>query len=96
MKKHLAGVKGDVTACKKVLHDIRNQMLRNFNEIDEKRPEPSIPINGVSGEEHTVGDIDCDCQVQSEKEKGVDIIEGGGTRSRPSKGQKANLGKEKG
>jgi hypothetical protein len=37
MKKHLAGIKGDITACLKVPHDIRYQMVRNLSDIDDRK-----------------------------------------------------------
>ncbi|PKU71915.1 hypothetical protein MA16_Dca013796 [Dendrobium catenatum] len=37
MKQHLAGVKGNIAACKKVPHDVRYQMHENLKEISRKK-----------------------------------------------------------
>ncbi|PKU77311.1 hypothetical protein MA16_Dca016878 [Dendrobium catenatum] len=37
MKQHLAGVKGNIAACKKVPHDVRYQMQENLKEILRKK-----------------------------------------------------------
>ncbi|KAK8941408.1 hypothetical protein KSP39_PZI009861 [Platanthera zijinensis] len=39
MKQHLAGIKGNIGACKKVPHDIRHQMQENLKGITEKKQE---------------------------------------------------------
>ncbi|KAK8921641.1 hypothetical protein KSP39_PZI020191 [Platanthera zijinensis] len=36
MKQHLAGIKGNIGACKKVSHDIQNQMQENLKMISDK------------------------------------------------------------
>ena len=37
MKKHLAGIKGDIGSCKKVSHDVRYQMLEYVKEFELKK-----------------------------------------------------------
>ncbi|KAI0511649.1 hypothetical protein KFK09_012279 [Dendrobium nobile] len=37
MKQHLAGVKGNIAACKKVPHDIRFQMQENLKDISKRK-----------------------------------------------------------
>ena len=37
MKQHLAGIKGDIGSCKKVSHDVRNQMLEYLKEFELKK-----------------------------------------------------------
>ncbi|KAK8914409.1 hypothetical protein KSP39_PZI024118 [Platanthera zijinensis] len=48
MKQHLAGVKGNIAACKKVSHDIRNQMLENLKEISTKKQEKQESFDSVN------------------------------------------------
>ena len=37
MKRHLAGIKGDIGSCKKVSHDVRYQMLEYVKEFELKK-----------------------------------------------------------
>ena len=37
MKKHLAGIKGDVAACTSVPYDVRFQMVKNLKEISKSK-----------------------------------------------------------
>ena len=37
MKKHLAGIKGDIGSCKKVSHDVRYQILEYVKEFELKK-----------------------------------------------------------
>ena len=37
MKKHLAGIKGDIGSCKKVSYDVRYQMLEYVKEFELKK-----------------------------------------------------------
>ena len=37
MKKHLAGIKGDIGSCKMVSHDVRYQMLKYVKEFELKK-----------------------------------------------------------
>ena len=37
MKRHLAGIKGDVAACMGVPYDVRFQMVKNLKEISRTR-----------------------------------------------------------
>lgn len=48
MKQHLAGVKGNIAACKKVSHDIRNQMIENLKEISTKKQESQESLGSVN------------------------------------------------
>ncbi|PKU70417.1 hypothetical protein MA16_Dca007169 [Dendrobium catenatum] len=44
MKQHLAGVKGNIAACKKVPHDIRYQMQENLKEILRKKQQHRVDM----------------------------------------------------
>ncbi|KAK8944915.1 hypothetical protein KSP39_PZI007719 [Platanthera zijinensis] len=48
MKQHLAGIKGNVVACKKVSHDIRNQMQENLKIISDKKQETQEFLDSVN------------------------------------------------
>ncbi|KAK8935149.1 hypothetical protein KSP39_PZI013556 [Platanthera zijinensis] len=48
MKQHLAGVKGNIGACKKVAHDIRHQMQENLKGISEKKQEVQESRENIS------------------------------------------------
>ena len=37
MKRHLAGIKGDMAACMGVLYDVRFQMVENLKEISKSK-----------------------------------------------------------
>ena len=37
MKRHLAGIKGDMAACRGVLYDVRFQMVENLKEISKSK-----------------------------------------------------------
>ena len=42
MKRHLAGIKGDVAACKGVLYDVRFQMVENLKEISNSKEQAKL------------------------------------------------------
>ena len=42
MKRHLAGIKGDVAACKGVLYDVRFQMAENLKEISKSKEQAKL------------------------------------------------------
>ncbi|KAK8933479.1 hypothetical protein KSP39_PZI015493 [Platanthera zijinensis] len=48
MKQHLAGVKGNIDACKKVSHDIRNQMQKNLKVITNKKQDAQESLDSVN------------------------------------------------
>ncbi|KAK8952176.1 hypothetical protein KSP39_PZI003506 [Platanthera zijinensis] len=48
MKQHLAGVKGNIAACKKIPHDIRIQMQENLKEITTKKQIAEESLDSVN------------------------------------------------
>ena len=42
MKRHLAGIKGDVAACKGVLYDVRFQMAKYLKEISKSKEQAKL------------------------------------------------------
>ncbi|PKU60995.1 hypothetical protein MA16_Dca028647 [Dendrobium catenatum] len=47
MKQHLAGVKGNISACKKVPHDVRYQMNENLKEILRKKQQAQEELDST-------------------------------------------------